>query len=104
MLTLQEAMASGRAFKRSSMSGYYTSFAAMAAQEDIETSSEELEALRATDYVLESDTIEGIDTDILAVAWNASLPRGGSVARAEASRFFTQFKAKLIALAAQNAG
>lgn len=102
-MTLQEAMASGKAFKRPGMSTYYTSTYEMLDGE-VAGPSEELVLIRATDYVVEASAIEGLEVDMLAVAWNAARPRGGSVAAAETSAFFTNFKAKLLQLAAQNVG
>lgn len=95
-MTIQEAMATGKAFKRPSMDEFYSSFSEMVDAEGID---DELSALRATDYVVETESIEGLEVGMLAAAWNATRPRGGSVAAAEQSQFFANFKTKLLQLA-----
>ena len=104
-MTPQEAMASGKPFKRPGMSDYYTTLTDMSDNEDPATTTErELEALRASDYVVDrgdSEVLSVTSADLVS-AWNATRPRGGSVAAAESSEFFRKFKAKLVELSGDN--
>lgn len=91
-MTLQEAMETGKAFRRTGMETFYDTLSEM-----LDTEGEdELEAIRATDYEVEGvGTLDGVTENMLIDAWNSSLPRGGSVKRAPESEFFIRFKNKL---------
>lgn len=96
-MTLQEAMASGKLFKRSFMNDYYDSVADMLSQET-SSANEESEALRANDYVLESTELDGVTEEMLVAAWNSARGTSTTIAVAATSTFFARFKAKLVDL------
>lgn len=91
MMTLKEAIASGKRFTRSGDSdlGEYLS-----AEEFLEGGLS-IEDYNATDYVVEPDSVTSVKMTTLIDAWNTAKGNTNGIAQATASPFFSRFVSQL---------